>query len=320
LKVLIIHKGAIMQVFRILTTLVVALALAASALAQSRGSLRIAGRVLDAEGKPVADAVVRAAKKGEAQPEVFTAKTNSKGEYALNGLAAGDWVLEANKEGVGIKEASATLTEGTRSTTVDITISKPAPTVDPSVEINAEHQKAVALAQSGKIPEARKVYEDLLAKFPDVYQLHAMMATMYAAEGNAAKGLEHIKIALEKEPENVEFKVLQGELMMESGDKEGGQKVLESVDITKVKEPRAYINLAINQINSGKHAEAIDLLTKLIAQFPNDKSLLYYRGRAYIVATKLPEAKADLEAFVAAEPNAPQAADAKKLLEQLTKK
>jgi hypothetical protein len=38
------------------------------------------------------------------------------------------------------------------------------------------------------------------------------------------------------------------------------------------------------------------------------------------VATKLPEAKADFEKFVAAAPTAPQAADAKRLLEQLTKK
>ena len=90
--------------------------------------------------------------------------------------------------------------------------------------------------------------------------------------------------------------------------------------ITKVKDARAFTNLAINQINAGKHAEAIALLTRLIAQFPDDKPLLYYRGRAYIVATKLPEAKADLEAFVAAAPTATQAADAKRLLEQLNKK
>jgi predicted Zn-dependent protease len=143
---------------------------------------------------------------------------------------------------------------------------------------------------------------------------------MYAAENNTAKGLEHIRIALEKEPANVDYQLLEAELLMESGDKAGAQKILESLDMTKVKDPRAFTNLAINYINDGKHAEAIDLLTKLIAQFPNDKALLYYRGRAYIVATKLPEAKADLEAFVAAAPTAPQAADAKKLLEQLNKK
>ena len=309
-----------MRFFRVVTALAIVLAMGVAAAAQSRGPLRITGKVLDEAGRPVVDAQVRAAKKGETQPEVFTAKTNDKGEYTINGVAPGEWVLEAMKDGVGVQEATATLTAGQRTTTVDITIAKPAPKVDPSVEINAEHQRAIALAQSGKIPEARQIYDDLLVKFPTVYQLHAMLANMYAAENNTAKGLEHIRIALEKEPANVDFQLLEAELLMESGDKAGAQKILESLDMTKIKDPRAFTNLAINYINEGKHAEAIDLLTKLIAQFPNDKALLYYRGRAYIVATKLPEAKADLEAFVAAAPTAPQAADAKKLLEQLNKK
>jgi len=309
-----------MRFFRVVTALAIVLAMGVAAAAQSRGPLRITGKVLDEAGRPVVDAQVRAAKKGETQPEVFTAKTNDKGEYTINGVGPGDWVLEAMKEGVGVQETTATLTAGQRTATVDITIAMPAPKVDPSVEINAEHQRAIALAQANKIPEARKIYDDLLAKYPTVYQLHAMLANMYAAENNTAKGLEHIRIALEKEPANTDYKLLEAELLMESGDKAGAQKILDAVDLTQVKDPRAFTNLAINHINEGKHAEAIDLLTKLIAQFPNDKALLYYRGRAYIVATKLPEAKADLEAFVAAAPTAPQAADAKKLLEQLNKK
>ena len=309
-----------MRFLRVVSALAVVLALAVPAAAQSRGNLRITGKVLDEAGKPVADAEVRAAKRGETEPEVFTAKTNDKGEYTINNLAPGDWVLEASKEGVGVKEATATLMQAQRVTTVDITIAKAEPKVDPSVEINAEHKRAIGLAQSGKVPEARKIYEDLLTKYPTVYQLHAMLATMYAAEANAAKGLEHIKIALEKEPENVDFKLLHAEMLMESGDKAGAQAILESIELAKVKDPRAFTNLAINYLNDGKHAEAIDLLTKLIAQFPDDKALLYYRGRGYILATQLPEAKADLEAFVAAAPTAPQAEDAKKLLEQLNKK
>ena len=311
-----------MQFFRVLSALTLAMTMAAGAAAQtSRGSQRVTGKVLDEVGKPIVGAQVSAAKKGELKPDVFTATTNEKGEYSLNGLAAGDWVIEAKKDGTGAVQVGASLVEGERTKNVDLTIAKAAPAApDPSVEIGAEDKRAVELAQAGKIPEARKVYEDLLVKYPTVYGLHMRLATMYAAEKNPQKGLEHIKIALEKEPENVEFKILQAELMMEAGDKEGAKAVLNTVDLTKVKDTRALVNSAINDINSGKAEEAIALLTKLIAQFPTDSSLLYYRGRAYIVATKLPEAKADLEKFVAAAPTSPQAADAKRLLEQLNKK
>jgi len=298
------------------------LTMAAGAAAQSsRGSQRVTGKVLDEAGKPIVGAQVSAAKKGEVKPDVFTATTNDKGEYNLNGLAAGDWVIEAKKDGAGAVQVGASLMEGERTKSVDLTIAKPAPAApDPSVEIGAEDKRAVELAQAGKIAEARKVYEDLLVKHPAVYGLHMRLAMMYAAEENPQKGLEHIKIALEKEPENVDFKVLQAELMMEAGDKEGGKAVLNTVDITQIKDPRVLVNAAINDINGGKAEDAIATLTKLIAQFPTDASLLYYRGRAYIVATKLPEAKADLEKFVAAAPTSPQAADAKKLLDQLNKK
>lgn len=311
-----------MQFLRVLSALMLMLTIAAGANAQSsRGSQRLTGKVLDEAGKPIVGAQVSAAKKGEVKPDVKTATTNDKGEYNLNGLAAGDWVIEARKEGTGAVQVGASLVEGERTKNVDLIIAKPAPPApDPSIEIGAEDKRAVELAQAGKIAEARKVYEDLLVKYPEVYGLHMRLATMYAAEKNPQKGLEHIKIALEKEPANDEFKVLQAELMMEAGDKEGAKAVLNSIDITKVKDPRALVNSAINDINGGKAEDAIALLTKLVAQFPTDSSLLYYRARAYIVATKLPEAKADLEKFVAASPTSPQAADAKKLLEQLNKK
>ena len=314
-----------MKCVRVVSALMLAMAIAVvagtAAAAQSRGSLRLTGKVLDEAGKPVVGAQVSAAKKGEVKPDVFSATTNEKGEYSLNGLASGDWVIEAKKEGAGAKEVGTTLVDGERTKTVDITIAKPAAAApDPSVEIGVEDKRAVELAQAGKIAEARKIYEDLLVKYPTVYGLHLRLATMYAAEKNPQKGLEHIKLALEKEPDNVDFKLLQAELMMEAGDKEGAKAVLNTIDITKVKDPRALINAAINDINTGKADEAIALLTKLIAQFPTDSSLLYYRGRAYIVATKLPEAKADLEKFLAASPTSPLAADAKKLLDQLNKK
>jgi tetratricopeptide (TPR) repeat protein len=64
--------------------------------------------------------------------------------------------------------------------------------------------------------------------------------------------------------------------------------------------------------------EALALLDKLIVQFPTQHNLFYYRGRAYVAAKKLPEAKADLEKFVASAPlDARELPEAKRILEQL---
>jgi predicted Zn-dependent protease len=310
-----------MKAVRIATALLIAWSLTTVANAQSKGNLRLTGKVVNEAGQPIEGADVRAAKKGEAEPQMFSAKTNKDGEWTIRDIAAGEWVIEAMKEGIGVAESTATLTNEDRNKIVNLTIK---PKVDANAELQKAHQQAVQLAQAGKPAEARKIWEDLLAKNPTMHQFHGLIGTMYAAEDNPTKGLEHLRIVLEKDPANVDYQVLAAELMMDTGDKEGADKILNSVDITKVKDPRAFINSAINKINSGDKAQAeaaIVTLDKLIPQFPNEHMLLYLRGRANIVATKLVEAKADLEKYISvAPPTAPQVADAKKLIDQLTKK
>ena len=112
------------------------------------------------------------------------------------------------------------------------------------------------------------------------------------------KALEYIKQAGEKDPTSVDVKLLQAEIMMELGQKAEAKAMLDSIDMTKVKDPYPFINSAINLINDGKAVEAVDALTKLAAQFPTTFTIYYYRGRANLAASKFDEAKADLEKFV----------------------
>jgi predicted Zn-dependent protease len=179
-------------------------------------------------------------------------------------------------------------------------------------------KKAVELQQAGKVPEARKVILDLVAKYPSAYRLHAFVATTYESEKNVEKAIEHMRIVVEKEPADIDLKLYLAELLTQKGEKVEAQKILDSLDITQVKDPTMFINNAIGSINAGRPEDAIATLDKVQKQFPTRADLLYYRARAYIVAKKLPEAKADLEKFVSmAPPDTPQLADAKKLLEQL---
>jgi Flp pilus assembly protein TadD len=81
------------------------------------------------------------------------------------------------------------------------------------------------------------------------------------------------------------------------------------------------MNAAINQINDGKGLEAVETLNKLAAQFPTNAQIYYYRGRAYLAASKFDEAKADLEKFISMAPaDSKDAAEAKKILAQMVKK
>jgi tetratricopeptide (TPR) repeat protein len=302
---------------RVATALIAVALLTSTAIAQTRGSGRITGKVLDEQGQPVQDAIVKAVMNG--QTEVISGKSDKKGEWRVNGVADGVWSVEISKAGVGTVKEMVEV-KGEHAPPLNVTLKKgvaPAAAEDPTPAVNAELQKAAELAQAGKFAEARQIYTDLLAKYPLVYQLEGFMARVYAAEGDYPHALEHLKVNLEKDPNNVDLKMFQAELLMQTGDKAGAKTILDAIDITQVKDPFTFINQSIILINEGKGQEAVDLLTKLIAQFPAQNNLYYYRGRAYVAAQKLPEARADFEKFIAAEPNAKETADAKKILDQI---
>lgn len=305
--------------FRIVIAIVAAVLLAGPAFAQSRGSGRIAGKIVDEQGQPVPDVVVKAQKVGET--DIFEGKSNKKGDWAISRVASGEWRLEFTKEGLQPHQMTTQVSEADRGATINVTLKKPAAAVDPTVAINEELKRAAGMIQAGDHLGARAIYEALLAKYPTVYQFPFFIATTYAAEKNWPKALEYVKMAGEKEPNSVDVKLLTAEIMMEGGDKAGAKAILDAVDMTQVKDPFTFVNYAITLINDGKGAEAADVLTKVITQFPQQHSAYYYRGRAHLAATKLDEAKADLEKFVSLAPaDSKEVADAKKILEQLAKK
>ena len=304
-----------MKVRQAVMTLVCTLAVVAlpvMAVAQ-RGEARIGGKVVDEQGKPLQDVVVKAQLAG--QPPLQT-KTNRNGDFSINNMAGGNWEIEFSKEGYQSQKSSVELQPDQQISAVQVKLAKPA--ADPNVEIQAEAKRASELLQNKQIAEGRKIYENLLAKYPDLHQLHEFVGRTYAAEGNFDKAIEEVRIAVDKDPANQQAKVFLGDLLMEKGQKDEAQKVFDSVDLSKVEDPAPFINLAITKINDQKSDEALALLEKLIARFPKESSLLYYRGRAYLGAKKMPEAKADLEKFVAtALPDARELPDAKKILEQM---
>ncbi len=308
---------------RAAVAVIAAAMLATSAMAQPRGDARLTGKVVDDQGQPLDGVTVRAQMTG--QTDILEGKSDKKGEWRINGAANGEWKVELSKDGLETTVEVVEVKEN-NAPPLNVTLVKkgaaPPPKADPMVEVNGQLQKAAELAQGGKLPDARKIYEDLLVKYPQIYQLEGFIARTYAAENNVPQAMEHLKINLEKEKDPAqltELKMFQAELLMERGDKAGANAILSAIDVKDVKDPYTFINQAINLINDKKGPEAVELLNKLIVQFPSTNELYYYRGRAYVASEKLDEARADLEKFVSLAPNAKETADAKKILEQIKK-
>ena len=305
---------------RLAMMLVGVLALSVVTAAQSKGKTKAQGKVVDEAGQPLGDVIVAAVMEGQDKP-FQQAKTNNKGEWSVQNLVAGKWKFYfGGKQGLEEKSVDADVGESGTVTVPEVKLAKP---VDHDAVINAEIQKAADLMQTRQPAEARKVYQALLDKYPQAQpafraQVMGAVAQTYMAENQAPQAIEQLKKATEADPSNVDLQLAYGEILMQANQRAEGEKVLLSVDFTKVKDPFPYMNIIIGKINDQKADEALELIAKLMTQFPTENALYYYRGRANLAAKKMPEAKADLEKFVAAAPpTARELPDAKKILEQM---
>ena len=296
--------------------LVVSIGFSSSALSQTRGMGRVAGKVTDERGKGIEGVTVRGTIAAGGSP--ITTKSNSKGDWVLAGIAPGTWNIDFEKAGWEPRNISVPVVELTMNPPIEVKLKPAAAKVDPNVELQAELQKAASLLNERKFADARAIYESLLAKYPQVYQLHPMIARTWHGEKNLDKAIEHLRIASEKMPDNVEAKLLLGNTLIEAGKVDEGKQILAGIDPAKITDPTVLLNVGITLINQGKAADALTYLDQVVSRFPAQADGYYYRGITYLQLQKNAEAKVDLEKFVGlASPDAPELPMAKKILEQL---
>jgi 5-hydroxyisourate hydrolase-like protein (transthyretin family) len=109
---------------RLMAFILACVFLAAGASAQPQGNGRINGKILDDQGKPAANVQVRATKAGESV--ALEAKTNDKGEWSLQGMAAGQWNFEFQKEGFDPQRMQVQIAEN-RNPPIDMKLTKAPP-------------------------------------------------------------------------------------------------------------------------------------------------------------------------------------------------
>lgn len=292
------------------------LALAAPAFAQTHGMGRIFGTIKDEGGQPIADAQIKASRTDGSG--ALTAKTNKKGDWAIAGMAPGGWNVDVSKEGYQTRSVTVQVSELQRLPSMDIALRAVKKVIDPNDEIRDQLQKADAQFAAKQYAEARAAYEQLLAKYPEAWQIELRIARAWAADNQPDKALEHLQNAQTKQPDNVEVKLLTAAELIDMKRVAEANALLASIDMTKVKDPVVFLNAGIALINQGKTGEAKTMFDQVVQHFPDNPDGYYFRARAYLAMSEFAGAKADLQKFVAmpgADPG--EVADAKKILDQL---
>lgn len=285
-----------------------------------RGMGRAGGKVVDEQtGQPIDGVTVKATMPRSGNRGPGDSKSNAKGDWAVGGVASGEWALDFVKDGYETKSISVPIFEGGNRRPMEIRLKKKAaPPPDANAAIKGKLVEAAAKMDAKEYAAARAIYEELSAKHPEVRQFRPLIARTYHGEGNKAAAIEQLRKAVAEDPENLEVKVLLGTTLMEDGRNDEARQMLASVDDAKVADPAVFLNIGIGLINDKKQADAVTWFDKAIARFPQHPDGYYYRGISFISLGKTAEAKADLEKYVSiAPPDAAELATAKKILETI---
>lgn len=289
--------------------------LAAAAPAQEwKGIARLQGKVVDPDGKPIPDAVVKLDCPGRNGGPNMT--TDKKGNWAYLGLTGCDWKVEVSAKGFAPKAVVVTVpNEQLRQPPVNVTLDKlqgPPPELLAAVKAGDEAFAAKNWAV------ARENYEKIVATWPELGpQVYAKLARTYAGENNAPKAIEFLEKSIAADPGRVELKFAAAQAALDAGLTEKGMEFLAAVDDAAVKSSDGYFNIGVSFLRASDMPKAIDYFSRAITKDDKLGDAYYWRGMCYLRETKLAESKADMQKVLDLDPNGQYAEKAKTVIEQL---
>jgi tetratricopeptide (TPR) repeat protein len=287
-------------------------------LAQSyRGQGRLRGSVTDEAGKPLEGVTVKVfSVKGQSGFEV---KTNAKGEWTANYIRGGGYNLDFLKPGYEPKSISVSIPEQTNNPPVEITLKKAA-----GLMITEDLRKSLdagnKLFDEKKFEEACQVYEDLLAKNPDIYVL-------YKNVGNCRFELQQYDLAeaayqkvLEKEPANADIMLLIGNCYANRDQADKAMEWYNKIEFEKISDPTVLFNIGLSFTKQSKFEDALRYYKRSVEVQKDFLDGLYQLGLTYLSLGKNAEAIPPFEDYLKIDPDSPRAGQVRGFLDFLKKK
>lgn len=272
-----------------------------------KGKADLSGKVTDEAGKGVGDAKVTLVL--TALDSGFFVVTRKNGEFSAKDMKAGQWhmVVEAPSYAVWQKDVEVT---ADRNPAVDVKLAR-----DNSAELVA---KAEELFKAGKMTEARAEYLKVRELHPELMAVNRAIASTYGGERNHAEALKYLDMALAESPTDPMMLQLAAGRALELNDVPRALDYLSKIDDKALTDPDPLLNIAVGLLRKQRFADAVKVLDRAIARFPQAPDAYFYRGLGRIDAKDSAGSKADLEKYISMAPaDAAQVAQAKDLLSKM---
>lgn len=296
--------------------------LAAPAQAQT-GTAR--GKVLDAQGQPIADAKVLIEFKGGVTRK-FEVKTNKKGEFMQVGMQPGPYHFTVSKEGFQGMTSDDRISLGDPTEIAAFKLNtvadaaKQGPAGAEAEALRGGFQHAVQLHNAGNYDEAEAAYRAILAKTPDVAEVYQNLGSLYLTKKDYPAAETAFQKGLELRPDSSDMSTLLARVYQESGQSDKAMALIEKSAGANPGDAKAQFNRGIYLLNANKNEEAIGAFEAALKADPNTAEAYYRLGALMVGQGKIPEAITNLEKYLSLNPtDAQNVATAQGLLKALKK-
>jgi len=306
------------------TALVAALVLSALPAAAQTG--RIGGTVKDATNQaPLKGATITAENPG-ASPSSFTATTDDKGRYSIIGLKTGSWKVTAAAPGFSPSSGNVPVRSlGAPMPPVDFALAPGAAGPAGALagvntkELQIELQKAMDLANSGQHDAAITAYNAILTKTPALTMINGQIAQVQRMKKDYDGAIASYQKVIAADPNNDRAKIEIGMTYLEKGDFANAEKSLLEVASSVNANREVFYNLGEVKFAKGETDEAVKYYQRASDMDAAWGKPIFKLGLAKLQKADTAGAIELMNKVIAADPNSPEAAQAKALIEQLKK-
>ena len=297
---------------------------------ENLGRGRVTGIVVDEKGNPVEGALIVAESlQGKAKLE---GSSDKKGHFAIAGFGTGGWRITASKDGYVKSFVEMGVSQLKANPPLSLTLKKVTGLAaffqdKASTDL---FDKGNQLIEEGKYDEAIKVFEEFLAKYPEIYQTYLNIGSCYLKKGDLEKAALEFQLVLDKTLQMhgsynrdvaTSIRALSGlgEIALRKGDFESAQKYFtQALEVSPQDEVAAH-NVGEIFFSNQKVDDAIKYF-ELAIQIKKDWSKPYYRlGIVYLNKGDFAKSLECLNKFIQMDPENPDVPQAKNMIEAIEK-
>jgi len=294
------------------------------------GKGRINGNVVDENGHPLEGVLI--AVESLKYKTKLQDYSNKKGNFAVAGMGTGNWRITASKKGYTGSYIDMNIRQLRRNSPITFTLKK---ITGPETLVADEdslrlYDKGDILIKEEKYDEALIIFEEFLAKYPEIYQVHLNIGTCYLKKGELDKAEAEFKLVLDKTLEKsgdykkdlqVSLRALAGigEVYIQKEDFLAAQKYFsQALEISPEDETAAY-NVGEVFFSHQKIDEAIKYF-ELAIQIKNDWSKPYMKlGYVYLNKGNFNDSLEYFNKFIEMDPENPEVPKVKNIIATIEK-